>query len=64
MAKKENERRKTKDKKIEKLPDIKIEITVTPDVIKWKANVDSIAMIFYLTRVIHFINKELDKGKE
>jgi len=61
---KKNEKRKSEDAKIKKLPDIKIEITVKPDIISWKANVDSIALIFYLTRVIHFINKQLDGRKE
>lgn len=54
---------KKKNKNKPKWQDIKIEITVKPDKIEWKANVDSLALIFYLTRVIHFVNKELDEVK-
>jgi len=46
-----------------KWQDIKIEITVTKDKISWTANIDNVALIFYLTRVIHFVNKELDEVK-
>ena len=43
--------------------DIKIEITITQDKINWTANIDNIDLIFYLTRIIHFINLEMDKIK-
>ena len=43
--------------------DIEIKIIVTKDKINWTTNVDNLALIFYLTRVIHFINKELDEMK-
>ncbi|MHB8276348.1 MAG: hypothetical protein ACYDIA_01675 [Candidatus Humimicrobiaceae bacterium] len=46
-----------------KWQDIEIKIMITKDKISWTANVDSVALIFYLNRVIHFINKELDDIK-
>ena len=55
--KSQNNKDKTKWK------DIKIEIVVTKDKISWTANIDSVALIFYLTRVIYFVNKELDEVK-
>ncbi len=54
-------KKKNKDKI--KWQDIKIEITVKPKKIEWTANVDNVALIFYLTRVIHFVNLEMDKQK-
>ena len=54
---------KNKNKSEPKWTDIEIKITVKQDKIEWKSNIDNLSLIFYLTRVIHFINKEMDEVK-
>ena len=54
-----------KKKKIEsKWQDIEIKITVKPDKVEWTANIDEMALVFYLERVIYCINKQLDGGEK
>jgi len=50
-----------KKKQKPKFHNIKIKITVSKDKISWKANIDNMDLIFYLQRVIYFINREMDK---
>lgn len=54
---------KIKNKDKIKWQDIKIEITVKPDKIEWKTNIDNMDLIFYLQRIIYFINKEMNEQK-
>lgn len=53
-----------KKKTEDKWQDIEIKINIRPDKITWNSNVDTLALVFYLQRVIYCINQNLDGGEK
>lgn len=44
--------------------DVEIKIIIKKDKIEWNGNVDTLAIVFYLQRVIYCINQNLDGGEK